>query len=167
MNGQAFRGLARSAGQDFSKARDYAYRLLDVRPRSIKELDERLERKGFSKEVRSGLVEYLKERDYLNDEEFARIWVNYRTSSKPTGPHLLRYELKKKGVDNELIDKVLAAEYEAKFSQACLVREAVETRLKLLKGLDEQTKKRRLLAYLTRRGFSYEIAREVIGEKLR
>ena len=149
---------------DFSKARDYAYRLLDVRPRSIRELDEKLRKKGFSEETSAEVIEYLRKTGHLNDEEFARIWLNYRTASKPTGPCLLRYELENKGIDSETIEKVIQREYDAKFNQAGLAGEAVEARLNRMKGLQPDVKRRRLLAYLKRRGFSYDVAKEAVEE---
>ena len=86
---------------------------------------------------------------------------------KKTRTFHMPFPIKKKGIANETIERVIAKEYDARFSQENLAREAVETRLKTLKGLEPGTKRRRLLSYLTRRGFADEIATEVITEMVK
>ncbi|NQU73859.1 MAG: regulatory protein RecX, partial [Candidatus Omnitrophica bacterium] len=57
------------------RAKNCAYRLLSYRSRSIKEINDRLKKKGFSPAIIKKTVTHLKQINYLNDEEFAKSWV--------------------------------------------------------------------------------------------
>jgi regulatory protein len=147
---------------DLSKAKSYAYRLLAIRPRSIKEIKEKLKKKGFEEGLVLEVIDYLEKLDYLNDHQFASAWVNNRISTKPVGLRKLRYELKDKGIDNKIIEEALNKlkenynEYEA----AC---DLAKSRMKKLSKVDRIKVKRRIFDYLLRRGFSYELVCEVMN----
>ena len=64
-------------------------------------------RLGYRPELVSGAVERLGELGYLDDDAFARSWVESRDRAKPRGEHALRRELQLKGVDRSLVDGVL------------------------------------------------------------
>lgn len=151
----------------WTKALSYAYRLLSYRPRSQKELSARLARKDFPPEVVQEIIEFLKEKGYLDDLSFARFWVNSRLSANPIGKQLLKLELRKKGVNDSVIEQVLAQTSDLD-NELILAREVAERRLKVLKKnskLGPEKIKRRLCDYLLRRGFSYETIMEILDEK--
>lgn len=149
--------------KDLSKAKSYAYRLLAIRSRSIKEIKEKLKKKGFEERLMLEVIDYLERLGYLNDYQFASGWVNSRISTKPIGLRKLRYELKDKGIDNKIIEEVLNKlkenynEYEA----AC---DLAKSRIKRLSKVDKLKAKRRIFDYLLRRGFSYELVCEIIAD---
>ena len=149
-----------------NKAKDYAYRLLNYRPRSEKELTDRLKRKKFEPEIIVPVVAFLKEMSYLNDAEFARFWVSSRISGKPMGLARIRYELKNKGVAEELIDAALNGIKE-KYDECETARDLAINRIKVLKksiGGDKKRMQQRLYSYLSRRGFSFEVISKVVKE---
>ncbi len=151
------------------KALTYAYKLLSYRPRSQQELSQRLEKKGFPPEVVKDIIEYLKEKGYLNDEAFAWFWINSRLSAKPTGARRLRVELIKKGIENSIIEQVLS-QFKEHYNETDLAHEAGLRRLNVLQKderLNKEKIRNRLSGYLARRGFSYEIVREVLDRILR
>ena len=61
---------------DREKAREAALRLLAVRARSEGELDDRLKRKGFDERTSAEVVAALKRVGLVDDEDFARAWVD-------------------------------------------------------------------------------------------
>ena len=143
--------------------------MLSYRPRSRQELSQRLEKKSFPPEVVKDIIEYLKEKGYLNDEAFARFWINSRLSAKPTGAGRLRVELIKKGIDKSVIDQVLS-QFKEHYNETDLAHEAGLRRLNVLKKDERLSKEKirnRLSGYLARHGFSYEIVREVLDRILR
>ena len=154
--------MSESNSKDLSKARSYAYRLLAIRSRSIKEIKEKLKKKGFEESLIIEVIDYLERLDYLNDRQFASAWVNSRISTKPVGLLKLRYELKDKGIDNKIIEEVLSKlkENYNEYEVAC---DLAKKRMKKLSKIDSLKAKRRIFNYLLRRGFSYELVCEVMG----
>jgi regulatory protein len=90
------------------RALDSAARFLAHRPRSIVEVRRNLAQKDIPQAVIEAAVERLSTMGYLDDHAFARYWVENRTTFKPLGPAALRYELRQKGVANEVIDETLS-----------------------------------------------------------
>lgn len=130
--------------------------LLSYRPRSSKEVRERLTRKGYSAEATDIALENLTGWGYLNDEAFARRWVENRAEHRPRGSRLLAQELRHKGIDTdvigEAIDEVGIDEYQAALA-------AGERRAQSYAQLDPPVARRRLSGFLARRGFTGETVR--------
>ena len=148
--------------KELIKAKDYVYRLLSYCQRSTQEVKDRLKKKGFSAAVTRKTIAYLSEINYLNDEEFAKFWIRSKMQSSPVGGALLRYQLRQKGIAEEVLEK--ATEEEAgRYNEYKLVRELVASRRKRYKNLKDPKKlKRRLYDYLRRRGFSQEAILQAI-----
>ena len=136
------------------KARGYAFLLLKYRLRSEQELVVRMSRKKFPADVIRETISFLKEKKFIDDQAFARSWVESRWH-KAIGPRRLRQELRLKGIDTETIEQSLGDLKEG-HRQREAIQELIQLRLARLKGLDPQTARRRLYAYLVRRGFSPE-----------
>jgi regulatory protein len=142
-------------------AREYAFLLLKFRLRSEQEIAQRLRQKKFSPEVISGTVNFLKEKDFLNDATFCRLWLASRVK-RSLGPRRIIQELKQKGISKELIDETLAG-LRADYSEGEKVLELAQDRLAKLKSLEPLVARRRTFAYLIRRGFSPEIVQDTIS----
>jgi len=144
-------------------AKDYAFKLLSYRPRSIEEIRDRLKKKDYSSRVISEVVKDLKRLKFLNDKEFARMWVENRIRTRPMGRYRLYQELIQKGIDRELIEKTLSNYREEE--EIKLARELAQRKLKRsYRNLNQVTTKRRLYGFLQRRGFSYDTIQEAIKE---
>ena len=74
----------------------------------IAELRLKLLRKGYNEGEVEGVVSRLREMGYLNDEVYARDWVERRQHVRPAGHRLLRNELDSKGIDADTIERVMA-----------------------------------------------------------
>lgn len=169
---------------------DSALRFLAYRPRSEREVEMRLRKKGYSPEQIAIVLERLRRNKYVDDKEFARFWVSNRMAFSPRGPRLLRSELRQKGVDQEIVDEILGEQAEA---QAEAVQQAEETaeawgdtlgdapapgtdlanalalaqkKMRVYGTLDPQTARRRLSGFLMRRGYNYDVVGEVIRRLL-
>ena len=81
---------------------------LSVRPRSVHETRRRLLRLGYPSGPVGIVIERLLEFGYLDDEAFARAWVESRDRARPRGEMALRRELQLKGIDRDLITAALA-----------------------------------------------------------
>ncbi len=142
-----------------------AVRFLSYRPRSAAEVRRNLAQKDIEPAVIDLVLERLQQQSYVNDAEFARYWVENRGRFKPRGVRALRYELRLKGVDAAIIEEALAS-----LETGSLAHEAARPqaeRMAKLAESDPVTFKRRLLAFLMRRGFDYAEAREAVNELAR
>lgn len=149
--------------EEIKKAQDYAFKLLSYRPRSIKEIENRLKKKDYSSEVISIVVNGLKKLKFLNDREFAKMWVENRIRTRPMGRYRLYQELIQKGVDRDLIEKTLSNYREEEEIE--LAKELTQRKLKRsYRNSDQPTAKRRLYGFLQRRGFSYDTIQEALKE---
>ena len=119
------------------------------------ELLTRLVRKGGSSEDAIAVVDELKLNGYLNDFEVAQDHIQRGMNSRLTGRFLLRNELRERGVEPDLIERLLDEEY----PERCEIEIAQRFRDRKLSSYGElplEKIKRRLAGSLNRRGFSGE-----------
>ena len=140
--------------EEFSKAKSTAFRLLKIRSRSEHEIKERLKRKTISPEIVERTVLYLKNQRLLDDQKFARDWINARLT-KSYGLRRIAFELKEKGINSELINEELSCARED-YNEENIVRELAKRCKEKYKNTDKTKRKRRIFEYLARRGFSLE-----------
>jgi len=142
-----------------------AARLLGYRPRSESEIRQRLNRHGYEPAIIDKTLDKLKDSGLVDDGAFARYWVENRESFSPRGRGLTRMELKKKGLEAEIIDQAVN-EIDEKES----AYRAAQKRAGRLAGQDYREFRLRLGQYLARRGFNYAIIKEItqkVWEELR
>lgn len=142
------------------QALDAALRLLGHRPRAEQELRERLTRRGFPAEAVAAALARLRDYGYVDDAAFARAWVESRTGAAARGRRLLLHELRAKGVDPEIAARTLAEVPD----ELEVARALAEKKARALRGLDASTFRRRLGAYLHRRGFTTEVIASVVRQ---
>jgi regulatory protein len=149
-------------------ARTVALRILGYRALPGREIVRRLVRKGHDKAVAEGVVAALGAEGLVDDAEFARHYTRTRAARRRLGPARLEADLRRLGVDERTaaaaVGETLARE---RIDPARLLREAATRKLREMAGLDRAAQRRRLKAFLLRRGFgSGEIVallRELIG----
>ena len=142
-------------------ARVVALRMLAARALSATEVQRRLLRKGHSKASADLAVQGLLEAGLINDDEFARHYARTRARRQRFGPRRLVADLKRMGVKDQVaLTAVTEALAEDGLDAGDMLREAAARKVRSLQGIDTDTARRRLRAYLLRRGFS---GREVIA----
>lgn len=92
---------------------DAAARFLEVRSRSVAEVRRRLTGAGYRPELVEGAISRMVELGMLDDEAFARAWVESRDRARPRGERAIRQELRLKGIDRSVVDAVLAERRDA------------------------------------------------------
>lgn len=136
-----------------------ALHFLSFRARSRQEMEDYLMEKGIgAAEINTTLTRLHQER-YLDDEAFARAWVESRTRVRPRSSAVLRQELRQKGVEAALITDILAEVDEDLAAWA-----ALEPKLRQWQSLDERAFQQKVTGFLGRRGFGYALIRRV-GER--
>jgi regulatory protein len=137
-------------------AYDQALDYLSYRPRSRAEVQAYLQRRGAPATQIGAVVERLEAAGLVDDLAFARFWVENRERHRPRGPMALRYELRRKGVNEATIEQALVS-----LDETDSAYRAVERKAQQLRDLDLPQFTRKLVEYLARRGFDYGIARDV------
>ena len=140
-------------------------RLLESRPRSVADVRRRLRFAGFPGALVDGAVERLLELGFLDDEAFARSWVESRDRARPRGERALRSELLAHGVDRATIDAVLAdreppdgsGTADTVAAEALLARHARA----LARVADPRARRQRAYALLVRNGFDPDLAARI------
>lgn len=103
----------RAAIDDPAVVLEAAARYLEARARSVTEVHRRLGQAGYRAELVDGAILRLMELGMLDDEEFARAWVQSRDRARPRGERAMRDELRLKGIDRTTMDLVLGERREA------------------------------------------------------
>lgn len=135
--------------------------LLKFRLRSESELYERLKNKKFVEEIIKQTLLFLKDKGFIDDSLFAKAWIESRMK-KPLGLRRIRQELNLKGIDKEIINSQISA-IKKNYSEADIVKKIAKARFSKLNNIEPRSAKRRVYAYLLRRGFSPEIIIDVLN----
>lgn len=141
------RGTVESA---YGRALNY----LSYRPRSRAEVVSYLEKRDLPEGQVNDIVGRLERAGLVNDEAFATFWVENRERFRPKGLRALRYELRTKGISEDLIEEALSSIDVTEGAYRAADRKAQQ-----MNHLDQRTFHRKLVEYLARRGFGYEEAR--------
>jgi regulatory protein len=145
---------------DPSLVLDAALRFLEARQRSTAEVRRRLLLHGYRTDLVDGAIERLLELGMLDDQAFAKAWVESRDRARPRGERALRSELAKKGVDRAIADEALAdrevdrPNADADAALRLLRRHASA----LARVTDPRDRRNRAYALLARNGFDPEVA---------
>jgi regulatory protein len=147
------------------RAYQVAVNFISYRPRSSKEIVDKLARKGFTRELSLEVVDQLKELSLLNDLQFARMFVRDKLRGKPMGRAMLRRKLLEKGIAFQLSERVLkeyvTEENEQEAAKTLAVRK-METNRSRFSALDPIAIQKRLFDYLLSRGFSQDVATKTV-----
>jgi regulatory protein len=147
-----------------SVARAILLDALTGRPRSRKELRQRLAKKNVPAELAERLLDRFSEVGLVDDGALARSWVETRQRSRGLARRALAQELRRKGVDDETARTALDDLDPAREEQAA--RQLVRKRLESLRDVDHATATRRLTGLLARKGYAAGLAFAVVREEL-
>jgi regulatory protein len=140
------------------KAMKSALRLLSYRPRSEREIRDRLARKGIRPEIRDATVSRLRETGLIDDEAYARTFVESRDRTSPRARRLIAAELRTKGVGRHVVEEATA-----EVDDRAAAYRAAARRARSLTRVSFAEFRRRLGDFLVRRGFDYETAEDTVS----
>lgn len=165
------RSATTDAGADrkpdpYDVARAIVLRQLTMAPRSRRQLADKLRAKGCTDEVAAVVLDRMSEVGLIDDEAFAAMVVRSQHATRGLGRRAIAQELRRKGVDDELIREQLdqIADGDERERAMALARRKART----LRGLDYPVQQRRLAGMLARKGYPpslvMAVVREVLGE---
>ena len=144
------------------KALRAALHLLKIRDRSVFELKSRLKRKKFPPAIIDKIIAKLLTQKLLDDEKFAKLWIDFRSSFRPKGERVLRLELQKFGLAQEIIDQALKGQSSQDVQFELAYKAALKKRA--FKTLPPDEFHQKITGFLARRGFSWEVIQQVIAK---
>ena len=141
-------------------------RALDIlarAPRSARDLRRRLLLKGEPEGDVDAAIERLTGAGLLNDAAYARAFVRSKVSAQGFSRRRLHQELLKRGVDRDVSNAAIVEVFDDEDVDEYAALESVaRKKLRMLAGVDEDTQRRRLMAYLARRGYDADDVRAVL-----
>ncbi len=139
------------------RALDAAVAMLARRPRSEREVRQRLRQRKFEPELVDATVARLFDTKLLDDAEYARSWTESRDRQSPRGSRLIARELRANGVEAAIADDAASAVSDEDAAYRLAAR-----RLRSLAGLERDVFRNRLGGYLQRRGFGWDTCRSTV-----
>lgn len=142
-----------------------AFRYLGRRQHSTSELYIKLKQKGYETEFINEVLDDLKKKDYLDDTKFAEMFVEEKIKLKLWSEQKLRNELIKRGINSEIISDILRNKIsdEDKLNNALIIATKKYDILKN-RNVDKDVIKRKLITFLSSRGYKYYVIKEVCDE---
>lgn len=130
---------------------------LSIRAMSEEEMRKKLREKGFEEDRINDEIIHLKNSRLLDDKQFSALWVENRNTLHPRSQRLIAYELRNKGITEDIIHDSLQSVDDDQTAFDLAFRYS-----KRLANLDWQTFRKRLGGYLARKGYGYETINQVI-----
>jgi regulatory protein len=171
----------------YQKYLNKALRFLSYRSRSEKEVLDYLRKKQAPEEIKEQILTFLRERRFVNDEEFARGWIDQRMRVNAKALRVIEMELKQKGVAQEVIAQAIS---NVKFpplssrlppssglissiqesegvSDLGTAKVLVSKKIEKYKHLPKQELYQKLGGFLGRKGFDWETIKKAIELELK
>ena len=145
-------------------AKTAAFNYLSYRDRTEHEMREKLQEKGFSAPVIEEVVARLHELGYLDDAAYAERYARERFERKGYGPRRIRRELRRRGVGPHDIEDAAAAVFDRETALEKARGHAQKRLSRLARESDPWKRRKKLSDYLLRRGFEFDIVRQVVDE---
>ncbi len=127
--------------------RDYLWRKTRPTKKRSPKTGEIIERPGVKAEITERVLARLIEKKYLDDEKFARFWLEHRFLQKGTSVRRLKLELAQKGIEREVIDRLIAENIRSDEEELAKI---------IVKKRHKYPDRQKFIAYLARQGFSYD-----------
>jgi len=140
------------------KAYTATLKYLSYRPRSEKEIRDKLIKKHTDPSIIEQVIEKLKQDKFLNDTEFAQWWIEQRQDFKGKSKFVIKRELLEKGIDNEIIESVLSKsqnDYET-------AKDFLKRKQRKFERYAGEEYKKKVSEFLQRKGFRWDVIKEVL-----
>ena len=145
-------------------ARQICLRLITIEPRTRAQLAQAMQRKQIPDHVAEGILDRFTEVGLIDDQAFARAWVESRHHSRGLSRRVLSTELRRRGVDPDDVRE--AVETLDPDQEVATARQIVDRKLRATRGQPPEARMRRLVGALARKGYgaalSYRIVREAL-----
>lgn len=150
---------------NYLKGKDYALRIIEKTYKTEKQIRDKLYKKEYGDTEVERIIDFLKQYKFIDDYRYMKMFIN--DNIKKYGKNKIKYDLIKRGVEEELINKQLDdISYEVQYN---IAYDLAITKYKCLIKLDKDPKKninkiyKKLGDFLIRRGYDFQIVNQVIN----
>ncbi|MEM1044011.1 MAG: RecX family transcriptional regulator [Bacteroidota bacterium] len=144
------------------RAKAAALDYIAYQARTEEEVRRKLARKGFPDHVADEAVARMRELGYLDDEAYARAYARGRLAGRGHGPQRIRSDLRKRGVASKTIDTVLDEVVEQDDLREAALQHGRKRWVRLQREADPRKRRKKLSDFLVRRGYGFDLIREVV-----
>ena len=147
-------------------AYDYSLDLLSARPYTVRNLTRKMREKEFPPDDIAKAIERLQAAGLLDDRKFA---AEYSRQKLTAGAAIRRVkqDLMRKGIDRRSIDEAVEKTLEDEpVDQAAAIEQIALRKLRTMGDLDDVTRRRRLTAFLARKGYEIDYIKKVVSRIL-
>jgi regulatory protein len=143
---------------------DRALDLLEARARSVVELRRALIKKGEPAADVDAAIERLRAAGLLDDASYARQLARSKALGAGQSRRRIAQELGRRGVARTVGDEAIAAVFdEEAVDEDANIDRVARKKMKTLAKLDARVQRRRLYAFLARRGYEVDAISDVVG----
>ena len=146
---------------EFQKVFDRLLLFASLRPRSEKEINDWLKRKKVDESFTNTLSEKLRKLELLDDEKFAKWWVDQRIQFKFKSKRELVSELKIKGIENNIVNQILQ---ESGLDEVGSAKKLLDKNIYKWAKFPKKIAHQKACMFLARKGFSWDIIRKAVDE---
>lgn len=139
---------------EFQKTLDKLLKFATLRPRSEKEIRDWFKRKKVHESLHKELFNRLNRLELVDDKKFAKWWVEQRIAFRPKGKGGLNYELRGKGIKQEIINEILQ---DSPIDEEKSARQLLEKVSYKWKDLPNREARQKKAQYLASKGFSWDV----------
>ncbi len=125
---------------------------LSYQPRTILEVKNYLNKKQPDKEIVNKTLEYLIEKKYLDDNSYAKLYIESKAKRKSKSIFAFKFELQNKGIAHSITEPILD-----KYNDKDLAINAIKPKMRIWYGYEDSKLKKKLMNFLRYRGFSFDI----------
>lgn len=143
---------------EFNFGKKIAYRFLNYKPRTEKEIIKKLKEYKISVKSTEKIISALKDLKYIDDNQFAKLYLEEKLANNPKGKRLIAIKLAEKGINKEVIGNVIDSQYNEE-NEIKKAKELLQKYLKKVRAKSETDKKQKCFRYLLSKGFDYEIVK--------
>lgn len=149
--------------EDFDHGYNYALFLLNLSMRTVVEVEEKMTKRGYVKAVTREVINRLLEDKYLNDENYAEVFINSMKSYKTWGRFMMKKKMYEKKLPKDLIEEKLE-EFVSEDDEIEIATRYVEKNFGSLKEVKKLSyeDKQKIITRLASRGFGFGLIKQVI-----
>lgn len=147
--------------KDF-RARAVALNYVGYQARTVEEMRRKLRKNGYGADIIDDVIQRLADSGYLDDEAYAKAYVESRFSGSGHGPRRLSADLIKRGVDRGIVERAVSEAFDDDELRDAALQQGRKRWAALERETDLRKRKKRVMDFLARRGFDYGLAREIV-----
>lgn len=151
--------------ENLINCKETALKIIERNYKTKKEMTKRLLEKGYALEEINETLKFLEEYNFINDESYAKAFINDRT--KTQGKQKIKYALKNKGVSDEIIEEELSKLDMEKEKENANILALKKYNILIKRESDKYKLKEKIIRFLISRGYDYEVAKDAVNEMLK